>query len=185
MSLWEERHMAIKRMRLSVTQKWVSVVKKKEREGKWELHSKFPSSSEWSHGEEPLACRGQQEVHPALLWGKKLQDREKGKVDKGLASGELKLLSYLWILLEPDLALLQEKIHMRHRDISGPFIQNACFDWFPFPIWTPNGPIFRNPVTPPSAHKPILCIPVPHSQDTHPLAHYHLPFSLGVLLVRC
>lgn len=51
---------------------------KKKKEGKGGSRSKFPSYSEWCHGEEPLACRGRQEVHPAVLWGEKLQDREGG-----------------------------------------------------------------------------------------------------------
>lgn len=159
--------MAIKRMRLlSVTQKWVSVVKKKEREGEWELQSKFLSSSEWWHGEEPLACRGQQEVHPILLWGNKLQGREKEEVGKGLASGELKLLSYLWILLEPDLALLQEKINMRHRDISGRFVQDTCFDGFPFPIWTQSSLKIWS-------HFLRLCFPTPSTHTLWLITIFH------------
>lgn len=53
---------------------------------------------------------------------------EKGAVGKGLGPEEPKPLTYFRILLEPDLALLRQKINMRYRNISGPFIQNACFD---------------------------------------------------------
>lgn len=86
---------------------------KKKKEGKGGSHSKFPSYSEWCHGEEPLACRRQQEVHPAVLWGEKFQEKEKGAVDKGWGPEEPKPLTYFQILLEPDLALLQQKINTR------------------------------------------------------------------------